>query len=443
MDKTIEEFVVPHETKERGSTMVGELRSEGATFPKILAQFSKLHPYTRKAEIHLYPTLEQVKKLYALPSPFSFVAERFVNKELQETWNAQGIWLKSGSRSGVSSPIFWSAPFGQVESLEIVSAPMRDRFKSAAPIAWFAVSRCLLFQLLANPDKEDNEIFVRHGITRKKPFFLSVSDGANAEVTRRPRARRTKRLTEVTKNGYSVTIRGYKDVEAARQDAEAIMILASLASREQTMFWHWNSSSGKGDLKRIWRFNASKFPKRSHHHKPLTPRDPDAAQRFMATAFPLYRSALYRPHFDSAVYALMANELVLELRIAGLFAGIQGALVFALQQPRGKKRPQMRPLLEKFIATFGDHFADLWPLLRDPRGGLSLWDLRNAVVHGDTFGEEDFLALSFASDNLSWILERILLLALGWNIDNSDVSSRCLENFYSYKWRTEQRKLKL
>ncbi len=443
MGKTTEEFVVPYETKDRGSMMVGELRSEAAIFPNMLAQFSKFHPYTRKAEVHLYPTLEQVKTLYALRSPFAFTAEHRVNEEIQETWRAQGIWLKFGSRIGIGSPIFWSAPFGEVESLEIVSASAGDLFKSATPNAWFAVNRCFLFQLLANPDEEDIESAKRYGFARKEPFFLTVSDGANAEVTRRPRARSTKGLTEITKEGYSVTIRGYKDVEAMRQDAEAIMILASLASRERTMFWHWSSSSGQGDMKRIWSFNARKFPKRIDHHEPLILQGTDAAQRFMVTAFPLYRSALHRPHFDSAVYALMANELVLELRIARLFAGIQGALVFALQEPRGKNRPQMRALFDKFIARFGDHFADLWPLLKDPNRGSSLSDLRNAVVHGDTFGEEDFFALSFASENLSWILERILLLALGWNIDDSDVSSRGLKNFSGYQWRAEQAKLKL
>jgi hypothetical protein len=438
-----EEFVVPYETKDRGSMMVGELRSETATLPSMLAQFSRIHPYTRKAEIHLYPTLDQVKELYELRSPFSFTAEYRVNDEIKETWKAQGIWLKSGSRIGVDSPVFWSAPFGEVDSLEVVSTSTGDLFKSTTPNAWFAVNQCFLFQLLANPDQEDIENAERYGFARKEPFFLPVSDGANAEVTRRPRAQRTKGLTEITKDGYSVIIREYKDVETARQDAEALMILASLASRERTMFWHWNSSSGQGDLKRIWRFNTKKFPRRIDHHEPLLPRNTDAAQRFMATAFPLYRAALHRQHFDSAVYALMANELVLELRVARLFAGIQGALVFALQEPQGKKRPQMRALFDKFIAKFGNHFADLWPLLKESNRGSSLSDLRNAVVHGDTFGEEDFIALSFAVENLSWILERILLLALGWDIDDSDVSSLGLTKFYGYQWRTEQAKLKL
>ncbi len=423
--------------------MVGELRSGEATFPEMLAQFTKFHAYSRKAAIHLYPTLEQAKQLYALRSPFSFTAEHRVNKEIYETWNAQGIWLESGSRIGMGSPLFWSAPFGQVGSLEIVSSSSDNTYKSATTNAWFAVNRCFLFQLLANPDKEDDDNAEQYGFPKRKPFFLSVSDGADAEVTRRPRSQRTTGMTEITKDGFSVTIRGCKDVEVARQDAEAMMILASLASRERTMFWQWSSSSGQGDSKSIWRFNASKFPRRNDHLEPLIPRSQDVAQQFMANAFSSYRSALYKPQFDGAVYALMADRLVLELRIARLFAGIQGALVFALQEPRGTKRPQMRVLLDKFNAKHGDPMRDLWPLLKDAKGGSSLSDLRNAVVHGDTFSEEDYVALSSASQNLSWILERILLLAVGWDMNKSDVSPRALQKFYGYQWQAEQAKLKL
>jgi hypothetical protein len=128
--------------------------------------------------------------------------------------------------------------------------------------------------------------------------------------------------------------------------------------------------------------------------------------------------------FDGAVYALMARELVLEVRIARLFSGIQGALVFALQEPRGKKRAQVRSLYEKFLIKYGSHFNDLWPLLGDPQGGPSLSDLRNAVAHGETFTKDDFLALSYASQNLEWMLERIWNWSLScWNSSRSSAQN--------------------
>ena len=336
-----------NEASERGSMMVGELKSDSATFPDMLVQFSKVHPYTRKAKIHLYPHLEQAKQLYAMRPPFSFRGEKHRNQEVQETWMAQGIWTKSGSRIGVGSPIFWSAPFGEIESLEITSLSNGDLYKSPTSTAWFTANQCFAFQILANPDEEDIENAKKYGVEGRKPFYMKASEGATAEINRRPRARRSKGLKEITKDGYSLTIRDYKSVDTVREDAEAIMILASFGSDERTMFWHWNSSSGAGDLKRNWRFNAGKFPKRDSRHEPLLPRDADAVRRFMETAFPIYRSALHRPLFDSAVYALMAKDLVLEARIARLFAGIQGALQFALQEPRGAARHGMRELTDK------------------------------------------------------------------------------------------------
>jgi hypothetical protein len=134
---------------------------------------------------------------------------------------------------------------------------------------------------------------------------------------------------------------------------------------------------------------------------------------------------------------------VLDVRITRLFSGIQGALVFALQEPRGKKRAQVRSLYEKFLAKYGGHFDDLWPLLSDQQGGPSLSDLRNAVAHGETFTEDDFLALSYAGQNLEWMLERILLLSLGWKIDESYVSRGTLQGFYAHQWRAVQQKLKI
>lgn len=443
MAESPQEFVVPYEASVRGSMMVGELKSESATFSDMLVQFSRLQPYTRKARIYLYPRLDQVKQLFAMRPPFSFRGETRLNQDVQEVWAAEGIWIKSGSKIGIGSPIFWSAPYGEIESLTITSDSKGDLFKSPTPTAWFAANQCFLFQILANPDDEDVENAKKHGFESKVPFFLTVSDRAKAEIMRRPRAQYSKGLKEITKIGYSLTIRDYKDVDIVREDAESIMILASLGSRERTMFWHWSSSSGAGDLKRSWRFNAGKFGKRDSHHDPLLPRETESTRRFIETAFPIYRSALHRPLFDSAVYALSARDLVLEVRIARLFAGIQGALLFAIQEPRGNHRPQMRALLEKFTTKYSDAFPDLWPLLRDPEGGASLSDLRNAVAHGDTFSEDDFLALSYASDNLTWTLERILLLSLGWKVEESYVSPKSLTNFYGYQWQAVQQGLKL
>jgi hypothetical protein len=437
-----QEFVVPMEATERGSLVIGELKSENALFPSMLAQFSKVRPSSRKAKLYLYPTLDEAKRLFAMRPPFTFHGEYHSNADVVEVWKAEGIWLKSGSEIRGKDRKFWSSPAGDIESLVISSVSSSELFKSPTSFAWFAANRCFLFQILANPDREDLENAKQFGFEREE-FFLDVSDGATAEIQHYIRSHRMGVLKDMKKKGYSIHVRNYKDMDTVRKDAEALMILASLGSREQTMFWHWSSSSGTGELIRRWRFNAEKFRERDSHTDPLLPRDRAACIRFLQTAFPIYRAAMHTDLFDGAVYTLMARELVLEVRIARLFSGIQGALLFALREPRGKKRPQVRALYDKFLGKYGNHFDDLWPLLRDPQGGPSLSDLRNAIVHGETFTEEDFLALSYASQNLQWILERILLLSLGWKIDESYVSLRTLQLFYAHQWGTVQQNLKL
>jgi hypothetical protein len=442
MSEIKQEFVVPMEATERGSLIVGELKSESAVFPSMLAQFSKIDPSSRKAKIYLYPTLDQAKQLFAMPPPFNFHGEYDSTADVREVWTADGIWLKSGSEIGGTNRKFWSSPAGNVESLVISAVSSGGLFNAAASSAWFAANRCFLFQILANPEDEDMDQAKKFGFEREK-FFLEVSDGGTAEIQHYIRSRRIGVLKDLKKKGYSIHVRNYKDVDAVRKDSEALMILASLGSREQTMFWHWSSSSGMGEMTRRWRFNAKKFARRDPHTDPLLPRDRAACIRFLQTAFPIYRGAMHTELFDGAVYALMARELVLEVRIARLFFGIQGALVFALQEPRGKKRAQVRSLYERFLAKYGGHFDDLWPLLHNPQGGPSLSDLRNAVAHGEAFTEDDFLALSYASQNLEWMLERILLLSLGWKIDESYVSLRTLQRFCAHQWRAVQQNLKI
>lgn len=436
MDETKEEFVVPYEAAERGSLVVGELKSEQATFPSMLVQFSKVIPSSRKAKIFLYPTLEQAKRLFAMRPPFSFRGTYASTADVDEVWAAEGIWTQSGSQIGGKDRMFWSAPIGDIESLTIESRSTGSIFKSTEPFAWFATNRCFVLQMLANPEDKELEEAKTFGFQREK-FFLEVSDGAIAEIRQYLRSRQMGVSKDIRKKAYSVHIRNYKSTDEARKDAEAMMILASFGSRERTMFWHWSNASGVGDMTRRWRFNASKFRRRDSHEDPLLPRDRDACQRFLKIAFPFYRSAIETELFDSAVYALLAREQVLEVRIARLFAGVQSALVFALQQPRGSARPKMSELYEKFLAKYGTHFDDLWPLLWDS-AGPSLADLRNAVAHGDTFTEADFLGLSYAAQNLEWILERMLLLILGWKIADSHVSLRSLQRYFAHQWKPVQ-----
>jgi hypothetical protein len=154
----------------------------------------------------------------------------------------------------------------------------------------------------------------------------------------------------------------------------------------------------------------------------------------------VYVGAKHTELLDAAIYALMPANLALEVKIVRLVSGIQSALIFALQEPRTSKRPQIRALYDKFVKKHAPDFSDLWPLL-GASTGASLSDIRNAAVHGEVFTESDWTAFSYAAENLHWLLERIILISLGWDLQNSSVCPAGLRLYVAYQWQKEQQRL--
>jgi hypothetical protein len=62
-------------------------------------------------------------------------------------------------------------------------------------------------------------------------------------------------------------------------------------------------------------------------------------------------------------------------------------------------------------------------------------------VHGEVFTESDWTALSYAAENLHWLLERIILISLGWDLQNSSVCPAGLRLYVAYQWQKEQQRL--
>lgn len=435
------DIVVPQEAAERGQLIRGELRSDLAAFPEMLAQFSKIYPKSRKGTIYLYPSLDQARGLFALPSPFSFEGSLVAREGVEERWKATGIWLKSGSQITHKEALYWTFCSGRIERLDVTATSQNSDAQNTRPFAWFTMNRCFVLQLLANQEEDELVRAKQHGFPERS-FSIVLSDGATAEIRRYMKFHKPGVSKETKKTGYSLCVRDFKDADRVKKDAEAVLILASFASRERTMFSQWSTELTPGDLHRHWMFNIPRFPKRPDRTEPLLPRDHGQCGKFLGDAFQCYRNAKHTQLLDAAVYALLDRDLTLETQIVRLFSGIQSALVFALQEPKALKRPQIRTLYEKFMKKFAPDFSDLWPLL-SKSSGPSLSDIRNAAVHGEVFTESDWQALSYAGQNLQWLLERIILISLGWDFHTSAVSPQGLRNFYAHRWQPEQSKLKV
>lgn len=436
------DFVVPEEAAKRGPIMSGELSDEHHRYPSLLVQFPQITPNSRKARIHLFPTTEQAKKLYGANGPFKFKASFTSREGVVETRIADDVWLKPSSQIVHQEAIYWTQTSGQIGNLEInttyLPGPQLEA-RSTALSGWFTARRCFALQILANADEEEKANAAKYGFTREDVAF-TLSDNAEAVVQRYKRFHRMGTDRETAGDGYSILVKNFKSPLTAKRDVDAFLVLASFASRERTLCAHWSHECKEAWI-RYWRFNHSIYPPRREREEPLVPRDREECHAFMQKAFDTYSASTHQALLDSAVYALMAKERTLEVSIAQLFSGIQGALMFATQYPASSSRPQIGVLYRKFLKKQPKLFDDLWPLL-DPRSGAPLVYFRNAIVHGDAFSEEDWLALSYAAENLQWHLERIILVALGWDVEKSAVAAGRLRLFYAHQWQKVQSTVK-
>jgi hypothetical protein len=438
------DIVVPEEAAGRGPFLRGELRKDNFRYPDILAQFERIEPQTRKARIYLLLSAEQAKNLIVLNGPFVFEGSFCLREGVTEIRLAKDIWLNPISQIAHKEAIYWSQTSGKIGSLEIrekfLSGPELDSRRDIYP-AWFVARPCFALRILANQDTEEAEQSAKYGFTRKD-IHLSLTDGARASIHRYPIRRRYASLRDVKRDGCSITIEGFKDPLNAKKDIDALLLLASFASRERSINEHWSFATHE-ELIRFWQFNFGKFRKRYEREEPVVPRDRDECCAFLQTAFDKYSAALmHQPLLEAAIYKLLDNETTLEVDIANLFSAIQGALYYATQFPLNpQKRPRIGVLYHKFLTMHPDIFNGLWPLV-DRQAGPSLSDLRNAIVHGEAFSEQEWLALSYAGEHLRWHLERIILATLGWDVEKSTVSTRSLRLFYAYQnWEQERNRL--
>ncbi len=427
---------IPKEAGKRGSLVTGMLTAaNGFEMQCLLVQFSEIGPSSRSGRIFFYTDHEQAKRLYGLTGPLNFTGTLAAGEGEMTTFTANDIWPKSGKQMPRHEAVYWtqsSGRIGQLTTQNVKTSQQDENQQDFASFAWFVVSPCFVLQILANSEENERKQVVSSEVKQQKTRF-TLPDGATAEVKYHLQSHQLGPLQEVKQRGFSIHVRGFTDSEKTKEEIDAFLLLASFASRERTVTWHWNTQSRKGELNRHWRFNFRKFRRRDDREEPLLLRDRYECAEFMKRALGVYSKSGNKERLSSAVYALLAENLPMELRIARLFFGIEGALMFAMQI-QGSKLPDIGPVFREFARSRPRDFSDLWPLFT-AKHGYSLSQIRNAIVHGEAFAESSFLALSYAAEHLQWYLERIILIALGWDIDRSAVSPQALKNYCAYEWQ--------
>ncbi|MHB8844335.1 MAG: hypothetical protein ACYC7L_06250 [Nitrospirota bacterium] len=94
---------------------------------------------------------------------------------------------------------------------------------------------------------------------------------------------------------------------------------------------------------------------------------------------------------------------------------------------------------EKFCQFYSIDLNDLWPVINKSEG-ITLSEIRNKLIHGDHFNSAQLRALMSAKENLSWILERIILSILGWPVSRSKVNELYLAHSMAChkEWRADR-----
>ncbi|MGB7986430.1 MAG: hypothetical protein WCF54_14785 [Terracidiphilus sp.] len=438
------EISIPEEAVGRGPILMGELRSENYRIPSVLVQFQKINPSRRKARIYLLTTVEQSKKLEIEHGPLSFEGSFRSHDGVTEYLSASDIWLKPITQINNKEAIYLAQTSGQIGVLktrEVYDNGLYQNQKKEVPYAWFVTDHCFLLQVIANQEQDEKGEAKKYGFSRED-IVLSLSDGATAEVRRYIRSYRPSIMRDTKKMGYSIHVRNYKKASKVKDDVDALLLLASFASRERAISVHWMEDSIRGESVRYWQFNWERFPKRDHSEEPLLLRDHETCRDFIQIAFNTYNNLHHKELLNAAIYALLAKHLTLEIRFARLFTGIQSALTFALQKSKSPRQYKIFELHKEFFIRNTVVYNDLWPLT-EASAGLSLSQIRNSIVHGSPIPDKNIRALSIATENLNWHLERIVLIALGWDVEKSAVSPHFLNRYFGYHWQKEQENFKI
>lgn len=103
-------------------------------------------------------------------------------------------------------------------------------------------------------------------------------------------------------------------------------------------------------------------------------------------------------------------------------------------------RVPLKDAFQKFCSIHEVNLEDLWPVFT-PKGEIGLNDIRNRLSHGDALPRNAFEPLIYANEQMGFILERLILNVLGWDIRDSCVEPSFLRRTaYSCKHASDLKK---
>lgn len=267
-------------------------------------------------------------------------------------------------------------------------------------------------------------------------------------------------------------IRSKRSAEALLPQVDDVLTLASVAMRYRVVCTGWLQAGRNEHLECYW---SAKSPRQDEwdENNALIERGDVAA--FLARSLKRLRRSSQAPLLRQALQRVVPlRRESIDGRFIRLFAVLESLV---LLWARAKRREailsksafrRLRDVLERELRkvrsvtkrtavrakigelnrpTFADAFTaaaadagiethEFWPLRTD-KDGVGLTWIRNKLSHGDYLPYRP--ALEIAGDHLQWIVERLLLLHLGWPTEQSRVGTRALQHLIAYdSWRADR-----
>lgn len=249
--------------------------------------------------------------------------------------------------------------------------------------------------------------------------------------------------------------------DSVLKDFDNFLLISSFASRERTSCLGWEASD-KHHFVQFYRGNYV-FPEVEESYSNDELIDVSVFKQFIKKAYISFEEFDNKLALQSSLHAVVtAKESTIEKSFLNIFAGLE-ALVLDFKRTNNNEfilpesewaelskylkkcikqstnpciesknrasiysklgelnRISLREAYDLFCKEYGIELNDLWSLFSQD-DVVGLVDIRNRIIHGDPFPREVFGSLIIANEHLKYILERVILRVLNWDVNDSKI----------------------
>ncbi len=130
--------------------------------------------------------------------------------------------------------------------------------------------------------------------------------------------------------------------------------------------------------------------------------------------------------FDNKSWNIIKGQLKTFIK-AGLTPSLKSSERCLLYKKLNElNRVSLSDAFDYFCQKHNIDLSDLWPVF-SPGQNVGLSEIRNKLIHGDNLNIDNILWV--ATENLKWILERILITLLDWPLEKTEITPRFLMSY--------------